>query len=177
MFKHENIIKQYTNLTLQLALLINDDLLAETILVHMQKKEFQVNVHYNIKSFEKNLQENRNYPDILIFDMDFFDLKALQKFHKITDEKTMKIIAISGSSDMDVRLKAVRAHVSSFVQKPLDVESLSTQINKSLALKKQRIYSVLIIDNSVFDLKLYQHLLEPQGVRIRFAENPLDTLK
>ena len=176
MFKHENIIKQYTNLTLQLALLINDDLLAETILVHMQKKEFQVNVHYNIKSFEKNLQENRNYPDILIFDMDFFDFKILKKLQDNPYQKNMKIIAISGHSDMSVRLKAVRAQVYSFFSKPLDIEGLANQLNGSLALKKQRIYGVLIIDDSVADSRLYQRILEPAGVRVRFVNEPLNTL-
>ena len=108
--------------------------------------------------------------------MDFFEFSAFQVIND-SSQKRMKLIAISGHNDMDVRLKAVRANVSSFVPKPLDVHRLATQIHKSLALKKRKIYSVLIIDDSITDFKLYQHILESQGIRVRFLEDPLHMLK
>lgn len=173
MLLSKNAINTNSKILRRLALLVNDDLLAESVFVHMQKKGFHVDTYYDFEGFEEKIKNAKMRPDLLVFDMDIFDFSA---FQSVPENKNIKLIAMSSNHDMDSRLKAVRAHVSCFITKPVNIEKLATQINESLSLKKRRIHSILIIDDSAFDLKLYQHLLEPQGIRLRFVQDPLNTL-
>lgn len=173
LFDKNNAAKIVPKTAKSVALLVNDNLLAETVLLNMQKRGFYVDVYAHCEELENIIQNTGMFPDVLVFDMDAFDSKNFQCFFE--DEKT-KLIGLSSHQDMDTRLQAVRAKVSCFLTKPVNVERLARKINDTLALKMQKVHSVLVIDDSILNIKLYQHILEPQGIRVRFVKNPMDTL-
>lgn len=174
MFTPENTMELETGTKKQLAFLVNDDLLAETMLVRLQKKGFCVNIYYTSEALESVIEKNGAYPDALVIDMDYFDLADFSVKH---NTKFLKVFALSSKNDMDARLKAVKANVVSFILKPLDADELTRNISASFGLEKKKIYDVLIVDDDPLTLKLCQKFLEPENIRLRFVESSMDTLE
>ncbi len=155
----------------KLAFLVNDNLLAETMLVRLQKKGFSVNIYRTREAFETAVK-NADYPDALIIDMDDFDLPSIS----ITCNEKLKIFALSNKDDMDTRLRAVQSHVRNFILKPIDAGELTKEISSSFGLESRKTHDLLIVDDDPLTLKLCQKILEPQDIRLRFVENPINIL-
>lgn len=166
-----------TNAKKHVAFLVHDNLLAETMLVRLQKKGMRSSIHYTSEGFESAIEKEETCPDALIIDMDYFDFSNLPSLQNGGNLKNAKIFVLSSKSDMETRLKAVKAHVSDFTSKPLDADELTKKIAASFGLEKQVTHDVLIVDDDPLTLKLCQKLLEPENIRVRFVETPIDTLK
>ena len=177
MFTPENNITPRVNAKKHVAFLVHDNLLAETMLVRLQKKGFQTNIYYTSEIFESAIEKKGTYPDALIIDMDYFDFSDLPSLQNGANSKGAKIFVLSSENDMKARLKAVKAHVSDFIPKPLDADELTKKITASFGLEKRTVHDVLIVDDDPLTLKLCQKLLEPENVRVRFVETPIDTLE
>ncbi len=174
MFVPEDKIKTETGTKKQLAFLVNDDLLAETMLVRLQKKGFHVDIYYTSEALEAAVEKKSAYPDALVIDMDYFDFADFPKGYDIKD---LKIFALSSKNDMDTRLKAVKADVRAFIPKPLDADELTKNVADSFGVEKKKIHDVLVVDDDPLTLKLCQRFLEPENIRLRFVESPIDTLE
>jgi len=162
--------------SITIALLCHSGILRETLMIHLKKEGFKTQLYDSVQSYQKTLYKNRVLPDVLIGDIDHFDFNALRDIHLKFKDSDIKVIAFSNYSDMDCRLKAVRANVDVFMLKPPHLDVLTDEVKKTSPRVRQKIHDVLIIDDSVSDLKLYQHLLEKHHVRVRFITNPKDTL-
>lgn len=174
MLTPEHYIRPETSTQKQLAFLVNDNLLAETMLVRLQKNGFHVNIYHTIKALKSAIENGTAYPAALVIDMDYFDFIDLPVMQNTED---LKIFAISSKNDMATRLKAAKANVSAFILKPLDANELSKKIAKAFGLEKQTIHDVLIVDDDPLTLKLCQKFLEPENIRLRFVESPMNTLE
>lgn len=159
-----------------LALLIKDDLMAETMLVQMQKHGFHTTIHHTVKSLEQEYLLNET-PDIVIIDMDDFNFEGIICLNQDDRNDNFKLFALSGKNTMQTRLQAVKAAADGFFTKPLDIAKLAKHITYECGLKRQMIKEVMVIDDDPMILRYCQKFLEPLNIRIRCVESPMLTLQ
>ena len=159
-----------------IAFLVRDDLLAETVVVQMQKRGFYTTIHHTIESLEKELGSKRN-PDALIVDQDYFDMRAAKALcHRKESQETI-LIVLSSEGDIDSRLSAARFNVKNFFHKPTDPIFLADELEKFFMWPDKSIHDIFIVDDDEMTLKLCQRMFEGEGIRIRCSTKPMEVLE
>lgn len=117
-------------------------------------------------------------PALVILDLilpDYSEDKIFNLSKQLT-EKNIKTFILSGKSDFDSRLAAVRSHASAYVKKPADVPSLVNSIRVELNITPFKPPHILFVDDQDSVLQYYQSVLSAAGMRVEITNNPLTVL-
>lgn len=126
------------------------------------------------------LQEavNQQLPDVLIIDT---DLDAANPDGLLFAEKLQQqlpfplpLLALSSQTDFATRLRAVRAGVAGYLNKPINFSALESRLDNIFAQKCGEPYRVLVIDDDVELSNRYRLVLDNAGMQVQTLNQPQD---
>jgi diguanylate cyclase (GGDEF)-like protein len=88
------------------------------------------------------------------------------KFAKMLQHQGIDVFIISSLDTFDARLLAIRAKVSDYLLKPVNVTNLVTKIRKNFKIDLVRPYRILLLDDQLEVGNFYKTLLETQGIEV-----------
>ena len=158
-------------------LMVTDNLLAETVMTHLQAADYQVRHFSNFSDIETALDES--LPDIVIFDIAMKDSSdGIQSIAKIRakTEGFPPVIVISDVDELPYRLEAARAGVTRFFRKPVDIEKLVSTAGNLVSDIGAVPYRVLLVDNDKQFVKCSAEILAGEGFVTETVCDPLEGL-
>ena len=126
-----------------------------------------VTSHFNSASQLHQVLEDQSY-SIAILDLPEDQQVSNETFifAKTLQHRGIDVFIISSSDSFDARLSAIRAKVSDYLLKPVNVTNLVTQIRKNLKIDLVRPYRILLVDAQLDLGSFYQTLLETPDVEV-----------
>lgn len=121
---------------------------------------------------------NQQLPDVLIIDTDLdaenYDglLFAEQLQKKLLSP--LPLLALSSQTDFTTRLRAVRAGVAGYFNKPIDFSALESRLDNIFAQQRGEPYRVLVIDDDVELSSRYRLVLDNAGMQVQTLNQPQD---
>ena len=105
---------------------------------------------------------------IAIVDLPESELAAEQTFSfaKSLQQRGIDVFIISSLDTFEARLLAIRAKVSDYLLKPVNVTNLVTKIRKNFKIDLVRPYRILLLDDQLEIAGFYQTLLDTQGIEV-----------
>lgn len=118
-------------------------------------------------------------PDLVILDLMMPDITPPEIFEvaKSIIKKETKVFILSGSSDFDSRLSAVRAGVHAYIEKPADVALIVSKIRAVLQLQGNRPPKILIIDDQEVIAEYYAMVLRQSAMVVQVETTPSNVLQ
>lgn len=119
---------------------------------------------------------NRQLPDVLIIDscLDEADSDGLAFANRLEAQLPLPLplLVISDRHDFDIRLRAARAGVTGFLNKPVNFNALETRLENIFAQQRGEPYRVLIIDDDIELSKRYRLVLDNAGMQAETLNHP-----
>ena len=126
-----------------------------------------VTSHFSSQN-ELNLALFKQTFSIAIVDLAESELASEQTFSfaKSLQQRGIDVFIISSLDTFDARLLAIRAKVSDYLLKPVNVTNLVTKIRKNFKIDLVRPYRILMLDDQLETTGFYQTLLDTQGIEV-----------
>ena len=121
---------------------------------------------------------NQQLPDVLIIDTDLdaenYDglLFAEQLQKKLLSP--LPLLALSSQTDFTTRLRAVRAGVAGYFNKPIHFSALESPLVNNFGPQPRGPYRVLVIDDDVELSSRYRLVLDNAGMQVQTLNQPQD---
>ncbi len=117
-------------------------------------------------------------PDAILLDAELHPEGALALIHTLRGVFTQNppIILMSARTDVQTRLRALRAGCSDYLLKPLNFEQLLEKLLQSLR-SPERAYRVLIVDDDLDMAEFEAEVLRYAGMEVLCVDNPLKSLE
>jgi diguanylate cyclase (GGDEF)-like protein len=119
---------------------------------------------------------NQQLPDVLIIDT---DLDADNPDGLLFAEKLQQqlpfplpLLALSCQTDFATRLRAVRAGVAGYFNKPINFSALESRLDNIFAQQRGEPYRVLVIDDDVELSSRYSLVLDNAGMQVQTLNQP-----
>lgn len=151
---------------LKILILDDEESIRKTLKLHFSEK-YKVEAIATISEFEKTYSKFN--PDLLLLDLKLPDgsgLDILQSLRNAGD--TVAVIMITGHSDMESPICAMRMGATDYIKKPLDIEEIEVAIT--------RVQSQIIQQKSLRDISCSDTLLQ-KGRIIGHSKAIIDILK
>jgi len=144
----------------------------EAIAVTLGHHGFTVRTFLHPADLETTLTARR--PSALVIDLDFCaDVGILRG---ATGEPVAPILFISGRSDSEARLEAVRAGGLAFFAKPVDIDGLLERLDRCLDPPNSDPFRVVIVDDDSNLANAYSAFLEDANMIVSATNDPLSVL-
>ena len=114
---------------------------------------------------------NQQLPSLVIVDEHHLDNVEIKEF-AITVQYQIPLLCLASRDDMNIRLKAIRAGISFFLSKPVDIFYLTNRLVQLCDLSTNEDYRVLILDDSVTLATYYSLILEESDMSVRAIFSP-----
>ncbi|MDX2342336.1 MAG: diguanylate cyclase [Acidimicrobiia bacterium] len=156
----------------------DDAALAEDLSLHLGYYGYKTRVFPTI--VEAREQIIACPPALVILDLVFDEgpdvgLKLAREIcHGVTEHIAVLILSVRG--DFEARLQAVRANVSSYLIKPVDMATLIERVDELCCVGENEPYRVLIVDDSRPLASFYAAVLEHAGLHTRVVNDPLQAI-
>lgn len=119
-------------------------------------------------------------PDAILLDPDFerAGLQALGSLHQIKElvPPNTPIVLMSGRTDVNAKLRALRAGSSDYLIKPLDMNRLIDRLLQIIT-QHNRTYKVMIVDDDPDMAALESEILRYAGMDVISVHQPLQSLQ
>lgn len=119
-------------------------------------------------------------PDIILFDPDFegAGLQALGNLRKIKSLllQNTPIVLMSGRTDLNAKLRALRAGSSDYLVKPVDFNFLIEKLIQLISLNNKT-YRVMVVDDDDAVTNLQSEILRYAGMEVLCVNQPLHSLQ
>lgn len=158
-------------------ILEDNSLFADTIALQLQNQGFDVEVFDSILEIQKASQLVK--PDLVLVDLNLNEGKLAGIDYLVQLNGRVPSIVMSSRFDIKARLKAMRAGVSGYVTKPVDMDFLNTLICQNLEMEMEKQTRALIIDDDELTALTYSKFLEEYNIDTRAltdASKMLDAL-
>lgn len=121
---------------------------------------------------------NQQLPDVLIIDtdLDAANLDGLLFAEQLQQRLPfpLPLLALSSQTDFATRLRAVRAGVAGYLNKPINFSALESRLENIFAQKCGEPYRVLVIDDDVELSNRYRLVLDNAGMQVQTLNQPQD---
>ena len=159
--------------------LLGDDDLVENLGELFGQSGYEVQLFSRLEELEEACK--RKHPVAIIMDTAFTN-NGIAGTELITEVKAKleachPLIYISEKDDVEHRLAAARAGADRFFNKPLNISKLTQTVSALQTSINTAPYRVLIIDNDLPLLELYQIMLQESGMIVEALSNPLECIK
>lgn len=128
-------------------------------------------------SYEENGQIKKQIIDqhieVIVFDLEIGNTNGLELFNALLPLEGISTIFLSGTSNVNLRVKALRDGADDFLKKPIDLLELQIKIEKIVENKKLRTYEYIDgykIDNQTEQIYLNDKLLNLQPIAERLLK-------
>lgn len=119
-------------------------------------------------------------PDAILLDPDFerAGLQALSVVHSLKAllPPTTPVVLMSGRTDVNARLRALRAGSSDYLVKPLEMNLLIERLLQIIT-QNNRSYKVMIVDDDPDMIALESEILRYAGMEVLSVQQPLHSLQ
>lgn len=119
-------------------------------------------------------------PDIILFDPDFegSGLQALGNLRKIKALllQNTPIVLMSGRTDLNAKLRALRAGSTDYLVKPVDFNFLIEKLIQLISLNNKT-YRVMVVDDDESVTNLQAEILRYAGMEVLCVNQPLHSLQ
>ncbi|RUR04680.1 diguanylate cyclase [Legionella sp. km772] len=114
-------------------------------------------------------------PGVIMLDEHYLDEQGLIDF---LDKRPSQIslLCLATKNNLDIRLKAIRAGVSFFIQKPIEIFHLTNQLVQLCDLATREDYRILILDDSETLATYYSLVLEEANMNVRSITSPYELM-
>ncbi|MFC3093402.1 response regulator [Alteromonas sediminis] len=114
----------------------------------LDRFNFDVDVYDSVHKFRASEQAMAN-TELVLLDVVMPDITEEQLFDFAEElrQKNIKVILVSGSDSVNLRLKAVRAGIGGYVTKPFDINLLVSNIRWICNLDVTKPFHVMLLDN------------------------------
>ncbi|WP_395338627.1 diguanylate cyclase [Ningiella sp. W23] len=146
----------------------------------LEQFSFDVSYFESTADFEISLQQTQ--PDLVLLDITMPAISTEQVFDFAQQlvQRNIKVITCSSLFNFETRLHAVRAGVSDYAVKPVNVYSLVEKITRSLKRQVNQNYQIVMLDDQVSMGEFYQAVFSHVNVDFHFfqqAEELLDAIE
>ncbi len=119
-------------------------------------------------------------PDVILLDPDFerAGLQALGSLHQINTlvPADTPVVLMSGRTDVNAKLRALRAGSRDYLTKPLDMNLLIERLLQIIS-RHNRTYKVMIVDDDPDMATLEAEILRYAGMEVTSVNQPLQSLQ
>lgn len=119
-------------------------------------------------------------PDIILMDPDFegVGLQALSNLHKIKALllQNTPIVLMSGRTDLNAKLRALRAGSTDYLVKPIDFNFLIDKLLQLISLNNKT-YRIMAVDDDESITSLQAEILRYAGMEVLCVNQPLHSLQ
>lgn len=164
-----------------MTLLIIDDDNEFSAILSKNLKQYGYETHFlaDISQLSDAIEHYR--PHAILVDMEFYGERFAGARHvshwRDSSGYPLPVIFVSAHDGFDVRLAAVKAGGHHFLSKPVDMLRLEGLLQKELGVTEQDVpFRVLLVDDDLDLLALYQEVLERDGYTIFTASNAEEAL-
>ena len=98
--------------------------------------------------------------------------RAIQDF-----KQTLPVIFTSTKSDMQTRLRALRAGSDAYACKPLEPTNLLAKLHELIEVTTAQPYRILLVDDDQDIAELYSRILEAYGFVVKMVTNPFSVIE
>lgn len=155
------------NLTSEVWLLEDDDLLGSTLVAHLEAFNFATRLFPSFSELSAALAQAQ--PEVLVLDVllgaEGRSVDRLRESGLLRGVRS-RILFISARDDFNARLQAAELGAEGFFIKPLDVPRLITRIEQVLSRLHAPAERVLIVDDDELLSRYYQQLLLNAGMQV-----------
>ncbi|MEN0039179.1 MAG: EAL domain-containing protein [Cellvibrio sp.] len=155
-----------------------DRILAALCTAYLRKAGFLVEYFDNPQACMQRLYMDS--PAAILMDPDFerSGLKALGNLHQIKALLTTEIpiILMSGRTDVNAKLRALRAGSSDYLVKPLDFNFLVEKLVNTIT-NNTKTYRVMLVDDDPNITNLQSEVLRHAGMEVLCVNQPLTSLQ
>jgi diguanylate cyclase (GGDEF)-like protein len=154
--------------------------LARDICSQLELFGYKVSLFTELNLFLKTFEVEQ--PDALIMHISLNDPQSVSGITIITrlqqkHPHQTPIIYISETDTLAERVQAVKSGGEAFFISPVDVGSLVDSLDTLTQVEPAEKYRVLIVDDSVFQSRMFARLLEQQGVICQLMNDPMQILQ
>ena len=142
---------------------------------HHELQEHLNHLGYNLIFFKtaNKLQHEMStqLPAAILMDEYYLDDHA---FVELMDNRPspISLLCLATKDNLSTRLKAIRASVSFFIQKPVEIFHLTNQLAQLCDLSIREDFRILILDDSMPLATYYSLVLEEAGMNVRSITSP-----
>ncbi len=155
-----------------------DRTLAAMCSAYLRRVGFSVEYFETVQQCMQRLYEES--PDAILMDPDFerAGLQALGSLHQIKAlaPPTTPIVLLSGRTDVNAKLRALRAGSSDYLIKPLDMGLLIERLLQIIT-QHNRTYKVMVVDDDPDMAALESEILRYAGMEVISVKQPLHSLQ
>lgn len=155
-----------------------DRTLAALCSVYLRKAGFTVEYFDNPQTCMQRLYLDS--PDVILMDPDFegAGLQALSTLHKIKALllQNTPIVLMSGRTDLNAKLRALRAGSTDYLVKPVDFNFLIDKLLQLISLNNKT-YRVMVVDDDESVTNLEAEILRYAGMEVLCVNQPLHSLQ
>ena len=171
-------IERQNNCTDKLIYLVeNDELLAETIAIYLDRAGFRLQHFSDLSDFEKACK--KEMPSAAIIDTSKEnDVSRIDIISRLRYEAgfDLPVIIVSVFDDMESHLEATRIGASRYFCKPLDIQKLIYSLDNLTIQSPKTRYRVMLIDNETAFLEPYAKKLQNAGMIVERLSNYVESL-
>lgn len=155
-----------------------DRTLAALCCAYLREAGFNVEYFDNPQSCMQRLYLDS--PDVILMDPDFegAGLQALGNLHKIKALllQNTPIVLMSGRTDLNAKLRSLRAGSTDYLVKPVDFNFLIDKLLQLINLNNKA-YRVMVVDDDIAMTNLEAEVLRYDGMEVLCVNQPLHSLQ
>lgn len=156
----------------------DDELLAEDLILQLEKNGFKVKHFLNTTTFAAAF--SKEIPSAVIMDVMFREgrIAGADTISRLKAELNVSppVVFISTRNDMQARLAAANAGAQRYFSKPVDVNKLSQTLDGLIKRTATKPFRILFVDDDTSLLTYYETILLGAGLEVKTLSNPLGCL-
>ena len=114
----------------------------------------------------------KQLPAAIILDELHFEDKRINELDKLRQYYQVTLLCIVKKDDLDTRLKSIRAGVTIFLRKPVNVFYLTNRLVQLCGLSRKEMDRILILESSESLATYYALILEEAGMNVHAITDP-----
>lgn len=113
----------------------------------------------------------QQFPGVIMIDEHYLNEPTIIEFLSQRPQQ-ISLLCLASKNNFDIRLKALRAGVSFFIQKPIEIFHLSNQLIQLCEVSTREDYRILILDDSETLATYYSLVLSEAKMNVRSITSP-----
>lgn len=145
------------------------DSFQDELFEHLHHLGYKLILIEDLKEFQNKL--NQQLPSALVID-EYFLYDSFFVELMSTRPQQIPLLCLASNDNFPIRLKAIQAGVTFFIQKPVEIVYLTNQLAQWCDLTTQENYRILILDDSEPLASYYSLVLQEAGMNVRTLISP-----
>lgn len=159
----------------------DDQHMGDYLAQHLQSLGYVVHSFLSTASLWRTLERETAAPSVVVMDIvhpegSFAGIEAIERLRDMTGERT-PVVFLSARTDMNARLRALRAGGDAYITKPVEIDRLVRQIDSLTLPRPEHDVRVLFVGDSGQLSGDYQTVLSGAGMAVQVVNRAMETLE